>query len=45
VIYVDHAASIGAGGSTVHRPMGDAVPTKVDVDADLGRVLLASVRA
>jgi hypothetical protein len=37
VIYVDHAASIGAGGGSVHPPMGDAVPTKVDAGIDLRR--------
>jgi hypothetical protein len=38
-------SSIDAAGTSVYPPMGDAVPTKVDVDADLGRLLLAGVRA
>jgi hypothetical protein len=38
-------SSIDVAGTSVYPPMGDAVPTKVDVDADLGRLLLACVRA
>jgi len=38
-------SSIDVAGTSVYPLMGDAVPTKVDVDADLGRVLLARVRA
>jgi hypothetical protein len=38
-------SSIDVAGTSVYPPMGDAASTKVDVDADLGRVLLARVRA
>jgi hypothetical protein len=37
--------SIDVVPCSVHWPKGDSVPTKVDVDADLGRLLLARVRA
>ena len=37
--------SIGATVRCVHWPLGDAVPTKVDADADQGRLSLARVRA
>jgi signal transduction histidine kinase len=36
---------IGAGGGAVYRPMGERVPTKVDADADFGRLSRARVRA
>jgi hypothetical protein len=36
---------IGGGARRVYPPMGDGVPTKVDPDADLGRLLLPRVRA
>jgi hypothetical protein len=45
VVDGDHGLSIAVAGSSVYPPMGDAVPTKVDVDADFGRLLLARVRA
>jgi hypothetical protein len=45
VVDGDHGSSIDVAGSSVYPPMGDAVPTKVGVDADLGWVLLARVRA
>jgi hypothetical protein len=36
---------IGVAWWSVYPPMGDGVPTKVDADADLGRLLLARSRA
>jgi hypothetical protein len=36
---------IGGGGRRVYPPMGDGVPTKVDADADLGRLLPSGSRA
>jgi hypothetical protein len=36
---------IGVAASSVYRPKGDGVPTKVDADADLGRLLPAGSRA